>query len=159
MAKILLVDDDGFEVAVAVDGQLEYDKTLEFKPDVILLDIMMPNVNGLEMLEKLKSNQATKKIPVILLTNVGGSEEDVDKGLNLGAVAYMIKAHYDSKGVVKKVKEILGGYVNELPKVEVIIKDEEEKNPRILEEIRKAKIELEKVQKKVEEITRKPETV
>ena len=119
MAKILLVDDDelmikmyqgkfkddGFDVATAFDGQSGYDKTLEFKPDLILLDIMMPNVNGLEMLKKLKGNPATKKIPIILLTNVGGGDENVDLGLSLGAVAYMVKAHYDAKDVVKKVKE------------------------------------------------------
>lgn len=152
MAKILLVDDDklmvkmyqgkfeddGFDVAVAVDGKMGFDKTLEFKPDLILLDILMPNVNGLEMLRNLKSNDATKKIPVILLTNVGGGDEDVEKGLSLGAVAYLVKAHYDPKDIVKKVKEILGGYVHELPKVEVVIKDEgtikkeEEKKPSIL---------------------------
>jgi DNA-binding response OmpR family regulator len=137
MAKILIVDDDrlmvkmyqgkfeddGFDVAVAVDGQTGLDKALGFKPDLILLDVLMPNVNGLEMLKKLKGNAATKKIPVILLTNVGGSDEDIERGLSLGAVAYMVKAHYDAKDVVKKVKEILAGYTNELPKVEVTIKE------------------------------------
>lgn len=137
MAKILLVDDDklmvkmyqgkfeddGFEVAVAVDGQMGFEKALEFKPDLILLDIMMPRVDGLEMLKNLKGNEVAKTIPVILLTNVGGSDEDVERGLSMGAVAYMVKAHYDAKDVVKKVKEILGGYVHELPKVEVTIKD------------------------------------
>ena len=73
------------------------------------------------MLKNLKGNETTKKIPVILLTNVGGSDEDVERGLSLGAVAYMVKAHYDVKDVVKKVKEILAGYVRELPKVEVTI--------------------------------------
>ena len=139
MAKILLVDDDrlmlkmyqgkfvddGYNVEVAVDGQQGMNKALAFKPDLILLDIMMPKVNGLEMLKNLKSNNVTKKIPVILLTNVGGSDEDVDRGLSLGAVAYMVKAHYDAKDVVKKVKEILGGYTHELPKVEVPIKSED----------------------------------
>jgi DNA-binding response OmpR family regulator len=144
MAKILLVDDDklmvnmyqgkfeddGFDVAVAIDGKMGFDKALEFKPDLILLDILMPNVNGLEMLKTLKGNDATKKIPVILLTNVGGGDEDVEKGLSLGAVAYLVKAHYDPKDIVKKVKEILGGYVHELPKVEVAIKDEAEKTSK-----------------------------
>lgn len=169
MAKILIVDDDGlmvdmyqgkftddgFEVVVAVDGQMGFDKALEFKPDLILLDIMMPKVNGLDMLKNLKSNNATNKIPVILLTNVGGSDDDVKRGLSLGAVAYLIKAHYDPKDVVKKVKEILGGYVHELPKVEVAIKDNGEKKARALEENQKAKEELQRAQKKAEETSKK----
>jgi DNA-binding response OmpR family regulator len=136
MAKILIVEDDvlmvkmyqgkfeddGFDVAVAFDGETGLIKAKEFKPDLILLDIMMPKVNGLEMLKNLKADETIKKIPVILLTNVGGNDEDAEKGLSLGAVAYMVKAQYDAKDVVKKVKEILGGYVHELPKVEVAIK-------------------------------------
>lgn len=168
MAKILLVDDDrlmvkmyqgkfeddGFEIAVAVDGKMGFDKALEFKPDLILLDILMPNVNGLEMLKNLKGNDKTKKIPVILLTNVGGGDEDVERGLSLGAVAYLVKAHYDAKDVVKKVKEILGGYVHELPKVEVPIKDEatvrkkEEKKTGVLEKAGKVVKETSKKLKK-----------
>lgn len=135
MAKILIVDDDklmldmyqgkfsddGFEVNVAADGQRGFALARKFKPDLILLDILMPRVDGLTMLKNLKSNKTTKNIPVILLTNVGGGDDDVDKGLSLGAVAYMIKSHFDPKDVVKKVKEILGGYVHELPKAEVPI--------------------------------------
>jgi len=173
MAKILVVDDDklmvkmyqgkfeddGFEVGTAVDGQTGFDKTIEFKPDLILLDIMMPKVDGLEMLKNLKSNQATKKIPVILLTNVGGSDEDVEKGLSLGAVAYMIKAHYDAKDIVKKVKEILGGYVRELPKAEVTIGDEKEKNAAASKKIQGAKEEPQEVQEKPEIAQEKPKVV
>ncbi len=140
MAKILLVDDDkllikmyqgkfvddGYEVEVATNGEEGYDKALEFKPNLILLDIMMPKVNGLDLLKKLKAREETKEIPVILLTNVGG-DEDAKYGLSLGAVAYLVKAHYDVKDVVKKVKEVLGGYVRELPKVEVLVKSEQDK--------------------------------
>jgi DNA-binding response OmpR family regulator len=172
MAKILLVDDDklmvkmyqgkfeddGFSVAVAVDGQKGFDRALEFKPDLILLDIMMPKVNGLEMLKKLKSNDATKKTPVILLTNVGGSDEDVKRGLGLGAVAYMVKAHYDAKDVVAKVKEILGGYVHELPKVKVTI-EEKKKSAKDLKRTQKAKEEVRKAQEKVKEASKKLQEV
>lgn len=174
MAKILLVDDDklmikmyqgkfeddGFDVAVATDGQMGLNKALEFKPDLILLDIMMPRVNGLEMLKNLKNNGTTKNIPVILLTNVGG-EEDANQGLSMGAVAYMVKAHYDAKDVVAKVKEILGGYVHELPKVEVIIENKEEKKSEVLKNAQKAirktsknlKERVKEASKKLEEIT------
>jgi DNA-binding response OmpR family regulator len=166
MAKILLVDDDrlmvkmyqgkfeddGYDVEVTINGEEGLVKTLEFKPDLILLDIMMPKVNGLQMLTILKEKDQTKKIPVILLTNVGG-EEDAENGLNLGAVAYLIKAHYDVKDIVKKVKEVLGGYVRELPKVEVEIKSEQDRsdeNKTALKEVEKVKEELEKATKKAE---------
>jgi len=140
MAKILLVDDDallvrmyqkklendGYEVATAADGDVALTIVGEFKPDLILLDIMMPKVNGLQVLTKLKENKETSNIPVILLTNIGSSNEgDVNRGLELGAVAYLIKAGNRPVVVVEKVKEILAGYVHELPKVKAVIKDEE----------------------------------
>lgn len=169
MAKILLVDDDelmvkmyqgkfvddGYDVEVATNGEQGLIKTLEFKPDLVLLDIMMPEIDGLQVLKKLKENEETKKIPVILLTNVGGSDEDVERGLGLGAVAYMVKAHYDAKDVVKKVKEVLGGYVHELPKVEVTIGDDDRKRADVEKEAEKAKEELQKAQKRVEETSKK----
>lgn len=131
MAKILLVDDDtllvrmyqkklendGYEVVTAGDGIGALSKISESKPDVILLDIMMPKMNGLEVLAKLKENTQTASIPVILLTNVGSSDEDAERGLELGAVSYLVKAVNRPSVIVSKVKEILGGYVHELPKV------------------------------------------
>lgn len=131
MAKILLVDDDallvrmyqkklendGYIVATADDGETALQKVSELKPDLILLDIMMPKLNGLDVLAILKENQATANIPVILLTNVGGSDEDAQRGLEMGAVAYLVKASNRPKAVVEKVKEILKGYVREVPQV------------------------------------------
>lgn len=131
MAKVLLVDDDpllvrmyqkklendGYEVETADDGDIALTKAKKFEPDLMLLDIMMPKVNGYEVLKSLKSNSATKDIPVILLTNVGSSDDDVEKGMELGAVAYIVKAGNRPSAVVSKVKEILGGYVRELPQV------------------------------------------
>ena len=133
MAKILLVDDDsllvrmyqkklqndGFTVAVAADGATALQQVPDFKPDLIVLDIMMPKMNGLEVLAKLKEQKSTEKIPVILLTNVGASDEDIERGLDLGAVAYLVKAGNRPKAVVGKIKEILAGYVRELPQVKV----------------------------------------
>lgn len=131
MAKILIVDDDsllvrmyqkkfendGYIVATADDGETALQKVTELKPDLILLDIMMPKVNGLQILAILKENKETSNIPVILLTNVGGSDEDAQRGLELGAVAYLVKASNRPKAVVEKVKEILKGYVREFPQV------------------------------------------
>lgn len=138
MAKILLVDDDpllvrmyqkkmendGYEVETANDGDMALEKVAKFKPDLILLDIMMPNVNGYEVLTQLKKTKGTAKIPVILLTNVGSSDEDVEKGMELGAVAYLVKAGNRPSAIVSKVKEILGGYVREVPKVKSQIQGE-----------------------------------
>ena len=135
MAKILLVDDDpllvrmyqrklendGYTVATADDGDVALNQVAASKPDLILLDIMMPKVNGLQVLSKLKENKETSNIPVILLTNVSGSDEDIDRGLELGAVAYLVKAGNRPAAVVEKVKEILAGYVHELPIVKAKI--------------------------------------
>lgn len=131
MAKILIIDDDsllvrmyqkkfendGYIVATADDGETALQRVQELKPDLILLDIMMPKMNGLQVLAVLKENKETSNIPIILLTNVGGSDEDAQRGLEMGAVAYLVKASNRPKAVVEKVKEILKGYVREVPQV------------------------------------------
>jgi DNA-binding response OmpR family regulator len=136
MAKILLVDDDpllvrmyqikfeldGNEVSTCGDGEEALEKLKSYTPDIVLLDIMMPKKDGLVTLEEIKENPETKKLPVIMLTNVSSSEADSQKGLELGAVAYLVKADYTPTEVVQKVKEILGAYTKDLPKVKVAIK-------------------------------------
>ncbi|MDD5342578.1 MAG: response regulator [Patescibacteria group bacterium] len=133
MAKILLIEDDplmvrmyqrkfkadGHDLGIALDGEEGLVKVREFKPDLVLLDIMMPKLDGLEVLKRMKADSKLKSIPVILLTNLGASEEDVNRGLELGAVAYLIKSEYQPDEVVTKVKEILAGYTHdqEIPKV------------------------------------------
>jgi DNA-binding response OmpR family regulator len=76
------------------------------KPDIILLDVLLPKLDGFAVLEKLKEDPATKEIPVILLTNLG-QKDDVEKGLESGAADYLIKAHFKPSEVVDKVKKIL----------------------------------------------------
>jgi len=134
MVKILLVDDDrlmtkmykgkfeddGFNIRTSPNGSEGYKKTIIFKPDLILLDIMMPNVDGLTMLDKLKVNPKTKNIPVILLTNVGGDDDYVKQGLNSGAVDYLVKSEKDPKEVIAKVKEVLVKNVKDLPEKELL---------------------------------------
>jgi two-component system alkaline phosphatase synthesis response regulator PhoP len=137
MARILLVDDDpllvrmyqkkfendGYEVITANDGEDVFQKLSTTRPDLILLDIMMPKMNGLQVLEQIKATEAIKTIPVVMLSNVSGSESDTMQALELGAVAYLVKSNYTPKEVVQKVKEILSAYVHEVPKVQVQMKD------------------------------------
>lgn len=117
---LLLVEDDtflagmyvtkltmeGFTTELASDGKAGLDKALKLHPDLILLDILMPKMNGFEVLEALKKDAQGKKIPVILLTNLG-QKTDVLKGLELGADDYLIKAHFMPSEVVDKIKKIL----------------------------------------------------
>ncbi len=126
MAKILIVEDDPlmsrmyekvftfekYDVIVAHDGEEGYAKILTEKPTLILLDIMMPKMNGLQVLEKIKLNPDTKSIPVIMLTNLAG-QQDAEAALSKGAVKYIIKSEHDPKEVSEIVKEILAGYTRD----------------------------------------------
>lgn len=119
--KILIVEDDrflsemyvtklveeGFEVEVAFDGEEGLVKAKETAPDLILLDIVLPKMDGFEVLQSLKKSKDALGVPVIALTNLGQKEE-VEKGLKLGASDYIIKAHFTPTEVVAKVKKILG---------------------------------------------------
>jgi len=120
MGKILIIEDDPLvarmyqkalsleklSVVVARNGQEGIKKAEEVKPDLILLDIMMPEMNGIEALEALKSDNELKSVPVIMLTNLSGTQ-DAELALKKGAVAYMVKSEYKPKEVVEKVKQVL----------------------------------------------------
>jgi DNA-binding response OmpR family regulator len=120
MAKILIVEDDpvlqktlqefligeGFEVFSAGDGDEGVRTATKENPDLILLDIILPKKNGYEVIKELKANEGTMKIPIVLLTNLGGIH-DVEKALELGATTYLIKSDYKLEEIAKKVKEIL----------------------------------------------------
>ncbi len=121
MTKILIVEDDaiisemyankfkeaGFDVYLAKDGQEALDKSLEIKPNLVLLDVVLPKMDGFEVLKKIKEDPKLKNdVKVILLTNLG-EQKDIDKGLAMGAETYLIKAHYTPGKVVEKIKEIL----------------------------------------------------
>ena len=104
MAEYLI--DEGFEVVGAMDGQEGIDKAQEVSPDVILLDIILPKVDGFKVLEEVKKSEKTKNVPVILLTNLE-SMEDIQRAFERGASAYLIKSDFKLDDVVKKIKEIL----------------------------------------------------
>ena len=100
---------DGFKVDMAATGR-EGLKTLEKNiPDIILLDILMPDMNGLEMLKEMKKTREYRDIPVILLTNLGESKIDMDSELSfaLGIKDYLIKTKHTPDDVTKRVKQIL----------------------------------------------------
>jgi CheY-like chemotaxis protein len=100
-----------FEVEVAANGEEALSKVTNFKPELVLLDVMMPKMNGLQVLEKLKEDNHTKNIPVVMLTNLAG-QQDAETAIAKGAVKYIIKSEYEPKQVVEMVKEVLAGYAN-----------------------------------------------
>lgn len=118
--KVLIVDDDtflasiyatkleleGFGVVQAHDGEEGVKAAMREMPDLILLDVLMPKLDGFEALKKLKADEQTKNIPVIMLTNLG-QKEDIDKGINEGAVDYLIKAHFVPAEAVDKIRKVL----------------------------------------------------
>jgi DNA-binding response OmpR family regulator len=92
---------EGFEVLFASDGQAGLDMARANKPTIILLDIMMPKLNGMQMLEQLKADPAIHTIPVIVLTNLS-STMDAEKALKLGAVKYVVKSDYKPREIYKR---------------------------------------------------------
>ena len=97
------VSQEGDQVIKARDGAEALEKLEKEKPDLILLDIIMPRMDGLEVLKKLKSRSDFKNIPVILLTNLSQKEE-INFGLGLGANDYLIKSHFTPTEVLEKIK-------------------------------------------------------
>jgi len=119
--KILLIEDDpfllsmyatkfeleGFKIATADNGEKGLEMAGKENPDIILLDILMPKMNGFEVLEGLKADPKTKEVPVILLTNLNQKDE-VERGMALGADDYLIKAHFMPSEVVGKIRKVIG---------------------------------------------------
>ena len=124
--KILIIEDEAilqkalqeillqenYEVVSALDGELGFKMAFSEAPDIILLDLIMPKMDGFEVLEALKKDEKTKKIPIIILTNLGGTE-DIQKALVLGATNYVVKADHDLSEIVEKIKGIIGQEKNQ----------------------------------------------
>lgn len=120
MPYVLLIEDDTFlaeiyktkfemekfKVSVARDGESGLQAIQKKKPDVVLLDVLLPQMDGFTVLESAKKDPRTAYIPIILLTNLG-QKNDVDKGFQLGASEYLIKAHVHPSEVVDVVKRVL----------------------------------------------------
>ena len=120
MKKILFIEDEAslqkavgdalaeeeIEIISALDGQAGLRLAKDQKPDLILLDLVMPRLDGIEVLKRLKDSQETKNIPVIVLTN-SEKMEDVQQAIDSGATTYLIKINYKLDEVVEKIKGVL----------------------------------------------------
>lgn len=118
--KILLVEDEkiivdvlekklvkeGYEVMVAQDGEEGLRKMKEVKPDLILLDIVMPKKGGFEVMEEMKKDRELKDIPVIVISN-SGQPVELDRAQRLGAKDWLIKTEFDPNEVIEKVKKYI----------------------------------------------------
>jgi len=118
--KILIVEDEaslnkalteylvseGFEVASALDGERGLEMALREKPDLILLDVILPKKDGYEVLDNIRKDDKTRKMPVIMLTNLE-SQDDIMKAMEKGASTYLVKSDYKLEEVAKKIKETL----------------------------------------------------
>ena len=118
--KILVVEDEtflvkiyavklkkeGFDVTIATDGEEAVRLAADVRPDLILLDLILPKMNGFEALEKMRANPANKATPVIVLSNLG-QEEDIKRAQALGADDYLVKANFSIQDVIAKMKEVL----------------------------------------------------
>ena len=122
MIKILTIEDDkflrelikrklqseSFESIEAVDGEEGLQQARAQKPDLVLLDLMLPGIDGFEVLSRMKKSPELSNIPVIILSNLG-QRDDIEKGLKIGAVDYLVKAHFTPNEIVEKVKQALKG--------------------------------------------------
>lgn len=118
--KIVLVEDDlfmsgiltkhligeGFAVVLMADGDQAFDHIAVERPDIVLLDIVLPGRSGFDILQKLKQVESTKSIPVLILSNLG-SKEEIQRGIDLGAEGYLIKANSTIEEITEKVRGIL----------------------------------------------------
>lgn len=116
--KVLMIEEDrflrkiyrdkfsriNFEFLEATNGEEGLNKVIYEKPDLVILDLMLPKKNGFDVLIDIKSNKNTQEIPVIILSNLG-QESDIKRGLSLGAEDYLVKTEVSLSDVVNKVKE------------------------------------------------------
>lgn len=121
--KVMLVEDDsflreicskkltkeGYTVYEAIDGEQVLANIEQIKPDIVLLDIILPAVDGFQILKEIKANPDKKvsEVPVIMLSNLG-QDDDIKKAMDMGAKDYLVKAHFTTEEIVQKIKSILG---------------------------------------------------
>jgi len=101
-----LLRSEGYEMKSALDGESGFRTAKEEKPDLIILDLILPKMNGFEVLAELKKTEETKSIPVIILTNLE-TMSDINKALELGATTYLVKVNYSLSDVLDKIESTL----------------------------------------------------
>lgn len=120
MKKILFVEDEsalqkaftdiltraGYKVVSALDGEIGLRLAKSEKPDLILLDLVLPRLHGFDVLKRLKEDLELREIPVIVLTNLERIE-DVEKAIELGAKTYLVKTQYTIEEVIEKIKKVI----------------------------------------------------
>jgi len=118
--KILVIEDDkflrelisqklikeGYDIAEAVDGEKGVESVKEEKPDLVLLDLILPGIDGFEVLSRIKSDPASAQVPIIILSNLG-QKDDIERGLKMGAADYLIKAHFTPGEIIDKIRTVL----------------------------------------------------
>ena len=121
MSKVILVEDDelfvkmyqkkfsreGIDLEVAFNGEEGFGKISESKPDVIILDLMMPKMGGVELLSKLRNNEELKDIPVIVMTNLNTGSEEVNEASKLGVKETVLKTNVTPEEIVEIVRKYL----------------------------------------------------
>jgi two-component system response regulator VicR len=121
MKKILLIEDEeimidllqkklareGYEISVARDGEEGLKAVKELKPDLVLLDIVMPKMSGLEVMEEIAKDRELKKIPIIVVSN-SGQPVELDRAQKLGAKDWLVKTEFDPQEVIDKVVRQIG---------------------------------------------------
>ena len=120
MSKVLVIEDDkflrelivrklmkeGYDTDIAVDGEEGIKKIKEAKPDLVLLDLILPGIDGFEVLARKRKDPEISEIPVIILSNLGQKDE-IERGFNLGAIDYLIKAHFTPREIIDKITSLL----------------------------------------------------
>src|SRR3989344_5130852 len=101
---------EGFETLQALDGETGIRIAKEKKPDIVLLDLVLPRMNGFAVLQALKGDPETKDIPVLVLTNLEGVG-DIEKVVEMGAVSYLVKTNYPLSELIEQIKRYLNQYL------------------------------------------------
>ncbi len=125
LKKILIIDDDkifskvlkdaftsiadnDYIVVIAHDGEEGFEKAKEEKPDLIILDLMMPKVGGIDFLKKMKEHDGAISIPILISSQISDIEK-ISEGIELGIKGYIVKADYSLESIIKQVEDILNG--------------------------------------------------
>jgi CheY-like chemotaxis protein len=97
---------ENYNVVEVEDGEEGIEKIKKTKPDLILLDLILPGIDGFEVLSRIKEYPDLAKIPVIVLSNLG-QRDDIEKAIKLGANDYLVKAHFTPNEIIEKIKDLL----------------------------------------------------